>query len=227
VSKALGKKVKAPKKPKPKKIKPRQKAPAGRPKGPPGGIPPKAPSGTPDPVKEPPSPDKPVSRPKKGTFSPAELAKARKAAKKDIQAWPANWDTTAPGAPVSFPKDKTPEGRKRMVGPKGGKAKYRPAVSHSDMYKHVVRAIYVNGKARGYQFRENPAVSSQKIARAKMIKWGYAKRMSSKGGVADRRRIQLTGKGQSRSFRRHANEPIGVKRAKDLDYQAIVSRSPL
>jgi hypothetical protein len=116
---------------------------------------------------------------------------------------------------------------KRRTGPKGGKGKYRPAVNHSELYKHMVRAIYVTGKQRGYPFREGAAKSSQKIARAQLIKWGYARRSSKAGGIPDRRRIQMTSKGQKRSFFRHANEPTAVKKAKDMDYQAIVARDPL
>jgi hypothetical protein len=126
-----------------------------------------------------------------------------------------------------MPKDKTPEAVKRRKGPKGGKGVYKPAVSHADLYKHMTRAIYVGGKQRGYPFREGASKSSQKIARAMLIKWGYAKRASKKGGIPDRRRIEMTPKGQKRSFMRHAHEPTGVKRAKDLDYQAIVARNPL
>jgi hypothetical protein len=94
------------------------------------------------------------------------------------------------------------------------------------MYQHVVRAIYVNGTQRGYAFRESPAVSSQKIARAKMIKWGYGKRATKKGGIPDRRRIALTGKGSRRTFK-HAKEPPAVLKAKQADYDNIVRRGPV
>lgn len=228
IAQALGRKKKAaPPKPIP-KIQPRERTKV-RPKGKPGGIPPAPPKDTLEPIKEPPqSPTQPPTKPRKPQYTWDELQKLRKKGEKDQAEWPANWDTTAPGAPVSMPgKKEPPEAVKRRTGPRGGKAQYRPAVSNSEMYKHVVRAIYVTGKANGYAFREGPARSSQKIARGKMIKWGYAKRASKAGGVPDRRRIELTGKGQQRSFRRHANEPVAVKRAKDLDYQAIVSQDPL
>jgi hypothetical protein len=218
------------KRPKPKKekptIKPRAVAPV-RPKGKPGGIPPAPPKSIPEPVKPPPSPTVSTTKPRKPEYTWAELQKLRKKGSKDTGEWPANWDTTAPGPPVSMPKDKTPETVKRRQGPKGRKGVYKPSVSHADLYKHMTRAIYVGGKQRGYAFREGASKSSQKIARAMLIKWGYAKRATKKGGIPDRRRIEMTPKGQKRSFMRHAHEPTGVKRAKDLDYQAIVARSPL
>lgn len=230
IAQALGKKKKpAPPKPEP-RIRQRQPGEV-RAKGKPGGIPKPPPPSAPQPLKPPPmAPSQPPTKPQKPQYTWDELQKARQAAEKDKDPalWPANWDTTAPGPPVSAPaKGEPSEFERRRQGPKGKPGKYKPAVAHADLYKHMVRAIYVNGKQRGYAFRETPALSSQKIARAMLIKWGYAKRASKAGGVPDRRRIEMTPKGQKRSFFRHSSEPSGVKRAKDMDYMNIVAQSPL
>lgn len=228
IAQALGRKKRpTPKKPEP-KIRPRKTGEV-RPKGKPGGIPKPPPPSLPQPIKPPPSaPTQPSTKPRKPGYTWGELQKMRKAAEKNPAEWPSNWDTTAPGPPVSAPaKGEPSEFEKRRRGPKGKLGKYKPAVNQSDLYKHMVRAIYVTGKQRGYPFREGPAKSSQKIARAQLIKWGYARRSSKAGGIPDRRRIQLTPKGQKRSFFRHGNEPRGVKRAKDMDYMNIVAQDPL
>lgn len=230
IAQALGKKKRpAPQRPEP-KIRPRQPMEV-RPKGKPGGVPRPPPPSPPQPLKPPPvAPAAPPTKPRKPEYTWADLVKMRQAAEKDKDPalWPSNWDTTAPGPPVSAPgKGEPTEFEKRRKGPKGKPGKYRPVVNHSDLYKHMVRAIYVNGKQRGYSFREGPALSSQKIARAMLIKWGYAKRAASEGGAKDRRRIELTPKGQKRSFFRHASEPTAVKRAKDMDYMGITAQSPL
>lgn len=222
--KAEPKALPKPEKPEP-KIKDRVKAKV-RPKGPPGGITPRTPPPPPEPVKPPVTTTTSITKPRPPVLSKKDLDAARKAAKKDQAAWPANWDTTAAGAPVSRPKGTRATYIQRGLGPKGRPGKFKPAVSHSAMYQHVVRAIYVNGTQRGYAFRESPAVSSQKIARAKMIKWGYAKRATKKGGITDRRRIALTGKGSRRTIGHHAKEPPAVLKAKSQDYANIVRRGP-
>jgi len=144
--------------------------------------------------------------------------------------WPANLDTTsrsAGGKPVKPKKGQPPEAVLRRKGPKGKPGKYKAAVSHANMYKHMVRAIYVRGKRTGYKFHHSPAKSSQMIARRKMVQWQYAKRRKSKGGVPDRRMIELTGKGRTRDWQRHTQgEPYAVRVAKDRDYYAITGRDP-
>jgi len=227
IAHALSRKKKpTPERPQP-KIQPRARAKV-RPKGKPGGIPKAPPKVVPEPVKPPPvSPTQPPTKPRKPEYTWADLQKLREKGKKDPGEWPANWDTTAPGPPISMPKDKTPEAVKRRLGPKGKPGKYKPTISQADLYKHMTRAIYISGKKRSYPFRHGAALSSQKIARGQLIKWGYAKRASKAGGVPDRRRIEMTPKGQKRSFMRHSMEPTAVKRAKDLDYQAIVAQNPL
>jgi len=207
--------------------KPSRVAPVVRQKGLPGGIPKRVPAVLPSPVKPERTPQASLSKPVVPVMSPADLAAARKAAEKNMMAWPANWDTTAPGAPVSKPEGARPAHIQRALGPKGKPGKFKPAVSHSAMYQHMVRAIYVGGKARGYAFKQEPGISSQKIARAMMIKWGYAKRATGANGKLDRRRIQLTGKGFKRSLGRHAKEPPAVQKAKSVDYDYIVRRGPL
>ncbi len=131
----------------------------------------------------------------------------------------ANWQTTSPGAPVIMPKPMERPAKFRN-------APRKPDVNTSAMYKHVVRAIYNNGKRRGYNFRKSASRSSQEMARRQMIKWGYAMRKKKKGGIPDRRGINLTNKGKRRSST-HSREGAGILRAKDSDYRAIVARDPL
>lgn len=140
--------------------------------------------------------------------------------------WPANLDTTSKGPPVKPKSGVPPEAKLRRLGPKGRPGKYKPAVSHAAMYKHMVRAIYQRGKKTGYAFQHSPAKSSQMIARAKMVQWKYAKRRKSKGGTPDRRMIELTGKGRARDWGQHLKEPYAVRVAKDRDYYAITGRDP-
>lgn len=140
--------------------------------------------------------------------------KASDSGKSDLEIWPANWKTTAPGNRVPMPA----EIKKRQ---RAGKD-----VNQSDFYKHVVRAIYVTGIKNGYPFRGTPAKSAQQIARAKMIKWGYASRASKKGGVPDKLSIKLTGAGIKRG-KKHQGEPRVIRVAKDRDYRSIVATDPL
>ena len=77
---------------------------------------------------------------------------------KDKETWPANWKTTSKGKPIKIPDEV--KKRKRAGS----------AVSQSDFYKHVVRAVYNSGTQRGYPFRGTPEKSSQAIARAQLIK---------------------------------------------------------
>lgn len=139
----------------------------------------------------------------------------KKAKPDDIETWPANWKTTAPGPRIPMPAQIKQRKRKGR------------AVNQSDFYKHVVRAIYNTGTQTGYPFRGTAAKSSQAIARGKMIKWKYARRAKKKGGVPDRYAIALTGAGVNRNKRKHRREPRVVRIAKDRDYQAIVAMDPL
>lgn len=187
-------------------IKPRRSA-SVRPSGKPGGIAPRKQS-------------KPTAAPGAGSLPPKKaLPKdpGRKGSKQwlDVSGWPSNWDTSAPGPKVDPPSE-VKKRRRKGAG-----------VSQSDMYKHVVRAIYVTGKQNGYPFSGTAAKSSQAIARAKMIKWGYARRTKKKGGVPDRFVITLTPKGQQRNKKKHVREPRAVRAAKGRDYRAIVATDPL
>lgn len=108
----------------------------------------------------------------------------------------------------------------------GRPPKKRGPLNTSTFYQHVVRAIYNTGLTTGYPFRGTPEKSSQAIARAKMIQWGYARRKQNKGGIPDRRSITLTPKGVVRN-RKHQKEPGGTKAAKARSYQYIYNRDPL
>lgn len=118
------------------------------------------------------------------------------------------------------------EGRNkpRKKKKRGRPKKKKDVVNRSEMYKHMVDAIYKSIKKTGYKTRGTPETAAQMIARGQMIKHGYAKRRSKAGGIPDRRKIKLTAKGKKRS-RKHAGEPRSVRLKKDRLFKKIVKKS--
>jgi hypothetical protein len=212
-----------------KKIRKRKEAALSRPRAAWAGIPDAKPTGGVAPKSAPERiRSQSLSRPRPNRFPPDVQAKIRAGSLSYANAKnPANWQTSSPGRKIKPPTSKELALGQALGPPRLRTGQSKQAVNVSNMYQHMVRAIYNRGISTGYGFKKGASRSSQEIARRKMIQWGYAGRKKKQGGIPDRRGIKLTTKGKNRSSRRHSREGSATLAAKAAEYNNIVARDPL